>query len=340
LKKTIAVIFGGAGLENEISVKSAESIIDALDKKLYTPLPIYIDKDGTWRLAEPRLIGTNGSVLPEAYPVRLDGESGFLVLGRVIVTYLAIIALHGNLGEDGVIQGALLSAKIPYLGQSVLASALTNDKASTKTVAKSLGVPTADWILLTGESPANALALTKQKLSYPIFLKACSFGSSHGTYKIESDLDFTESYEKIRALGEGRIIAEEYIEADFELECAYLDIGTEYYLPFGIVHSGGKFYSYEEKYKADSVFRASLGTIPRKSHNKIIEYSRLIKEAAGIRYIARFDFFVKGDSVIFNEINAFPGMTKTSLFPKMIDENVLPFSECLTRLIEYSCHAQ
>lgn len=336
MKKTVAVIFGGEGFESEISIKSAENIISALDRKLYTPLPIFIDKTGVWKITQPSVAKISKEA-PETYPVRLDGESGFLFLSKVIPAELAIIALHGNLGEDGVVQGALACAKIRTLGQSVLTSALTNDKASCKAVADKLGIRSADWVLLTESNGKEALKAVKERLKYPCFLKACSFGSSYGAFKIESDAQFLKHYEEIRAMGENRVLAEEYIESDYELECAYIDYGKEQYLPCGIVHTGGRVYSLEEKYKSESSFAPTLGKIPSELAERATEYSRELRRALGIKYLARFDYFVRESEIIFNEINCFPGMTETSLYPKMVSCESLSFSQCLSELIRYAC---
>ena len=333
MKKTVAVIFGGMGLENEISKKSAEYLINSLDKKLFTILPIFIDKRGAWRLATPELSQNDFSKMPEAYPVKLGEESGFLVLGSVIGVDVAIVALHGNYGEDGIVQGALSSAGIKYLGQSVLSCALTNDKASTKTHADKLGIPGAKWVLLTENEPERALLRVRELLSFPCFLKACSFGSSFGTYKVENENEFSKCYSEILAMGETRIIAEEYVPSDYELECAYIALDEEYYLPYGIINSGGKFYNFTEKYKNTDRNFASLGRIPSRTAETVIEYSRALKAALDIRYISRFDFFIKGEAVIFNEVNTFPGMTESSLYPKIISEHLLPFQTALSELI-------
>ena len=335
MKEKIAVIFGGEGLESDISINSAENIISSLDKKLYTPLPIFIDNAGIWRICEPRQARRGGCEFPEAYPVNMDMESGFLVLGKVIPVELAIVAMHGNLGEDGIIQGALESAKIRILGQSVLACALTNDKISTKAIADKLKIKTARWVFLFESNSSDALTALKEHLTFPVFLKASSFGSSHGAFKVSSEDEFLISYQKIRELGEKRILAEEYVDIDYELECAFVDYGKEHFFPCGIIQSQGRFYSFEEKYKRDSAFKAHLGSVPSSIEKKAIEYSKALKNEIGIRYIARFDYFVKGEDLIFNEINCFPGMTPTSLYPKIIEEKLFSLTECLTRLINY-----
>lgn len=334
MKKTVAVIFGGRGYESDISIKSAEHVIENLDKRHFTTLPVFIDTDGAFKIIEPRLAHHGAKSAPEAYPVYLDGESGFLVLDRVIPVRLAILALHGNFGEDGVVQGALECAKIKTLGQSVLTSALTNDKAATKTVADKLKIKNAEWVLLTNQSASLAEKEMGSRLDYPIFLKAASFGSSYGSFKVENREEFLARYEKIRNMGETRIIAEELIVCDYELECAYIELSEEHFFPCGIIHSKGRFYSPEEKYKSDSSFTPSLEEAPKSVKEAAIRISRELKNALEVRYLARFDFFVSGTDIIFNEVNTFPGMTATSLYPKIIEEKLCPFTDALTALIE------
>lgn len=332
MKKTIAIIYGGEGLEHHISVKSALNIINALDKNLYTPLPIYIDHDGNWFIVE----SGKERRLTQTYPAFSDGGGGFQTPSGILKCDLAIIALHGDYGEDGIIQGAIQAAKIKSLSQTVLASALTNDKAACKAVADSLGIPSAKWVLLTDGNSQLAKSNAEEVLKYPMFLKSTSLGSSFGVCKVENKRDFLEAHDKIRKSCGPRIIAEEYVRCDFELECAYLDFGEEYYIPNGVVHANGRVYSFEEKYSEKSSFSPEISAVSDAVREKAVTYSKKLCRAIGIKYISRFDFFVSGERVIFNEINTFPGMTDTSLYPRLLEYGVAPFGECLTRLIEYA----
>ena len=172
-------------------------------------------------------------------------------------------------------------------------------------------------------------------LSYPIFLKGSSFGSSIGVFKVEKAEDFIGFFQEIRKLGENRILAEEYIKSDFELECGFVDFGEEIFIPEGVI-SGGDFYDFDEKYGSSGSFSANLSIMPEDISKKVVEFSKLLKDCIGIRYISRFDFFIRDGEVIFNEINAFPGMTKTSLYPKMLEKECSSFSIALTKLIDYA----
>ena len=344
MKKTIAVIFGGEGLEREISIKSASNILASLSKNLYTPLPIYINSRGEWfyysgdfDMPDSKTLEENSSgILKPTYPERIFSRGGFMIDGEPTFPDIAIVALHGNFGEDGIIQGALQSAKIKTLSQSVLACAITSDKAVCKAVAKCLKIPIAKYALLTDKNATRARLLAEKSLTYPMFLKSASFGSSFGVSRVNSPCEFEKEYGNILAMGEERILAEEYIDCDYELECGYIDFGEKRFIPKGVIHAGGRFYSYPEKYSSISDFSPEISEIPSKISKKIVEYSSALCENIGIKYMSRIDFFVRGDEVIFNEINTFPGMTKTSLYPKMLENEFGSFSECLTRLISHA----
>ena len=344
MKETIAVIFGGEGFEREISIKSASNILASLSKKLYTPLPIYINSRGEWfyyggdfdipdsKTIEKSLSG----ILKPTYPQNISLRGGFVIDGAPIFPSLAIIAMHGNFGEDGIIQGALQSAKIKTLSQSVLASAIASDKAVCKAIADSLEIPNAKYELLTEKNAKLARERAEDSLAYPMFLKSASFGSSFGVAKVSSSCEFEKEYNNILAMGEDRILAEEYIECDYELECGYIDFGEKHFIPKGVIHTGGRFYSLAEKYSSTSDFYPEILEIPSEISKKIVEYSSALCESIGIKYMSRIDFFVRGEAVIFNEINTFPGMTKTSLYPKMLESEFGDFPECLTKLIRHA----
>lgn len=339
MRRTVAVIFGGEGLEHDISIKSAERILHSMSRELYTPLPIYISKNGSWHIcyADPLTpSGVCDALLCPTYPVNLDGECGFYLFGKIVPVDLAVIALHGEHGEDGEIQGALKTARIKTLGQSVLAGAATNDKALCKAVADSLNIPTAKWILLTESNAEEARRLAEGAISYPMFLKSTSFGSSHGAYPVPSQESFSPAYERIRELGECRILCEEYIRAELELECGFIDCGEVHYIANGVIHSSGDFYSFERKYSASNTFKAEIASLPQEVRERAEEYARQLVRALGIRFISRVDFFVKDDCVLFNEINSFPGLTNSSLYPQMLENKIAPFGECVDRLIAYA----
>ena len=140
-KKTVALISGGEGHEHDISILSAKNLYALIDRSRYDVLDVFIDKDGAWSIRE------DGRLTP-TFPTRLGEARGFIYGSRIMGVAAAIPCLHGDFGEDGYVQGALRLAGIPFVGQDVYASALTQDKIYTKFVARSLGIPTADFIFL------------------------------------------------------------------------------------------------------------------------------------------------------------------------------------------------
>ena len=139
LRKRVALIYGGRGFEHDISVRSAEGIKAIIDRDRFEILSILIARDGAWYTAN------EGETASITFPVRLGDECGFLTRDGIIKVACAIPCLHGDYGEDGVVQGLLSAAGIPYIGQDVYASAVTQDKIYTKLCAEHLGIPTAPF---------------------------------------------------------------------------------------------------------------------------------------------------------------------------------------------------
>lgn len=330
MKKTVALIYGGEGYENEISKISADSLFGMIDKSRYEILKIEIQKNGDWYIR-------NNDKAPDipSFPVKIANKSGFISPSGIIPVDCAIPCLHGDFGEDGIIQGALSAAHIKYIGQDVYASAVTSDKLYTKAIAESLGIPIAKGILLPAKAPALAEEVAKNAVGYPMFLKPARLGSSFGAHPVYEKSEFEKAYNDASSYDE-RVLAETLIDFDFELECALFDREI---IPFGKITSSEKFYSYERKYKdCDGVFPEICLSNSQKIKDKATNFSRKLVEAIGISSIARLDFFVtKNEDVIFNEINAFPGMTNSSLYPRLTELTGLNKGEFINKLLALRC---
>lgn len=325
LKKTVALISGGEGYEHKISELSSENLFSLIDKKRYDVFLIHINTDGGWYISRGECekyikFSTSGENFEECFPAMLGGVSGFFTNAGVIPIDCAIPCLHGNFGEDGNVQGALSAAHIPYVGQDVYASALTSDKIYTKILAESLGIPTARWIFSDGKSLDAAKNAAQEKLSYPLFIKPARLGSSYGASPVSGESEFENAFINARNYDE-RILIEEFIEFDHELECALFDNGERVIFPGGRILSSGAFYDYESKYTKSLSPKTEAKTDAfTDTEQKIAEYSALLADLIGIRHLSRFDFFVTADEkIFFNEINAFPGMTETSLYPRLVE---------------------
>ena len=341
MKKTVALIFGGEGYESEISEMSAKALSSLIDKELYDILYIHIHKDGSWYIySSPceEYIRSENAKPTQTFPVKLGEKSGFISNGTVIPVCCAIPCLHGDFGEDGTVQGALSLAHRKYVGQDVYASAITSDKAYTKLAAEHLGIPTAKWILSSKEDIASARKRAEEKIGYPMFIKPTRLGSSHGAHPVYEKKDFDAAfYDAMRY--DSRILIEALIPIEYELECALFDDGERVLCPGGRVISGGRFYDYSSKYKSSDSPKteAKSGVFPE-IEKKIYEYSEALAELIGIKHLSRLDFFVTGDGqVYFNEINTFPGMTETSLYPRLTEDMGLGRGDFINLLIAKVC---
>ena len=332
MKKRVALIYGGEGAERDISKSSAENLYSKIDKNKYDVLSIEILENGNWKAV------TEDGKYIDTYPVMLCGTSGFLLNGKIRQTDCAIPCLHGDFGEDGVVQGALTLAHIKYVGQDVYASAMTSDKAYSKLAAAHLKIPTADWIITDCEDFGKAKEKAEARLNYPMFIKPSRLGSSYGIAPVLSETDFEKAYRHARSFDK-RILIEELVDFDYEVECALFDGGERKISAGGRVLSGGRFYDFDSKYNRalSPHTEAESGAFPE-IEKRISSYTEALADFIGIRHISRFDFFVTHDKKIyFNEINAFPGMTATSLYPRLTEDMGFRPGEFINLIIESVC---
>jgi len=310
MKTRVAVIYGGRSGEHEISLRSAKSIIEALDTEKYKVLHYVISKEGKW---SPRPIVPEPNGNPE-----ID---------------VVFPALHGTFGEDGTLQGLLELANLPYVGAGVLASSVSMDKEVMKRLAVERGLPVVDYIVLSG-SDLNKLEGICSKLDYPVFVKPANLGSSVGVSKARNCVELKSAIE-VAASFDRKVIVERGI-AGREFECAVLGnenpIGS---VPCEILPSR-EFYDYDDKYlldEAETVIPADL------SAEQTAELQRLAVEcykAVECEGMARVDFLLESatNRLFINEINTIPGFTSISMYPKMWEYSGLPMPRLVDRLVE------
>lgn len=329
--KRIALIFGGRGQEHQISCLSACRIFRYIKSGFKSPVCIYISRDGGWYFfpSGEMLIATAESIdisgLTPTYPVLIRGKSGFILDGGVLKVDCCIPALHGDFGEDGVVQGALECAKIPYVGQSVLQGALCADKEYTKLVAISAGIPTAPYTVYRSsvydkKTADKLLAEAKAAFGYPMFIKPAGLGSSIGARAVRSDTEFHEALRSAVEICRGKVLIEALVPTELELECAYLGGSHGTVTAPGSVCASGDFYDFKRKYIDKSAKTRVTADIPESIGALAREYSERLITLLSLRDIARIDFFLSNGKLIFNEINTFPGFTEDSLYEKMLCE--------------------
>ncbi len=313
MKLRVAIIYGGRSGEHEISIRSAESIIQALDPARYEILHYRISHEGKW---SPK------PILPEP-----GAQSHIDVVFPV---------LHGTFGEDGTVQGLLEMADLPYVGAGVLASAISMDKDMMKRVCRDRGLPMVEYRTLTrGDLSTKEICAS---LDFPMFVKPANLGSSVGISKAH-DCAELEAAVALAAEFDRKIIVERGIVGR-EFECSVLGnaMGNDEpraSMPCEILPSR-EFYDYEDKYLLN---QAKFELPAKLSPEQTEEMRRLATgcyEAVQCEGMARVDFLLENATgkLYINEINTIPGFTSISMFPKMWEYSGISFAKLIDRLIE------
>lgn len=344
-KKRVGILFGGMSCEHEVSLLSATSVLENIDREKYSPIPIGITKEGKWYLfegdisliksgewekcdnAEVLITPSRGTPL---YAVK-DGKLSEFNLDAIFPV------LHGSYCEDGRLQGLLESAGIPFVGPGSLSSAICMDKAMTKLVLKNYGIPQAKALLVTKRefiSGFDKIENSAMLLSYPLFVKPSAAGSSVGVSKAENSSELKIAIEEALAVGD-RVLVEEYIEGA-EIEVAILGNDDLTVSVCGEIAPGSDFYDYDTKYKNDTAKYYIPARLDDSVSEKIRDYASRIFRALDCKGLSRVDFFVNGERIIFNEINTLPGFTSISMYPKLMMASGMSYSDLITNLIELS----
>lgn len=351
-KLTVCILFGGISPEHEVSLRSAESVLNHIDKENYHVLPVGITKAGQWIYFG----GTDYSMLlagtwtsypgncPAAIsPVRGQGLLRF-VGNTVTETPIDVVfpVLHGENGEDGAMQGLLQMAGIPYVGPHVSASAVAMDKTLTKLVIDKEGIPQAAWELVrAGELPEKMdaiVAALEARFSYPMFVKPAGTGSSVGVSKA-SDREKLKVALTAAGKFDSKILVEEFIRGK-EIEVAVLGNSEPVASVCGEIDSGAEFYDYDAKYITDTSTAYIPARISEELQQRIREAAVRVFQAVGCQGLSRVDFFAtEDDRLVFNEINTLPGFTSISMYPKLFAASGKLYSQLIDALLKLALEA-
>lgn len=345
-KLTVAVIFGGQSSEHEVSRVSASTIISNLDPEKYYVIPVGITKDGKWMIyngpveniknGEWEKFGTPAVLSPDASQKGLLKTVGGKV--KLIPIDLAFPVLHGKYGEDGTIQGLFELAQIPYVGNGVLSSSISMDKAFTKIIAKNAKIPQAKYVEVHSEDLKRiktTASKIEKKLGYPCFVKPANAGSSVGITKAHNKEELMEGL-KVAAVHDSKIVVEEGIVGR-EIECAVLgNRGHVEASCVGEIFSAGEFYDYDAKYNNAESKTVVPAEISSEKQDEIRKMAVKVFNAVDGSGLARVDFFVENETenVIFNELNTLPGFTPISMYSMLWAACGKSTAELLDNLIE------
>ncbi len=352
-KINVCVLFGGISPEHDVSLRSAESVLNNMDADKYNIFPVGITKEGEWILYG----GSDYSQLPGGKwlqspanrksvisPVRGQGlltfEDGSVVCERIDVVFPV---LHGENGEDGAMQGLLQMAGIPYVGPHVAASAVAMDKTLTKLVVDTTDVPQAAWKLVRGSELKHRLDdildEIEARFAYPVFVKPAGTGSSVGVSKAADRANLQKALSDAAVYDE-KILVEEFINGR-EIEVAVLGNDSPVASICGEIDSGAEFYDYDAKYITDTSVAYIPARIPVDVAEQVREAAVKVYTAIGCQGLSRVDFFVtfEGNRIVFNEINTLPGFTSISMYPKLFGASGIPYSQLIDELLKLAMEA-
>lgn len=338
---TVAVLFGGRGVERAVSCLSADAVLSHIPADRFRALPVGIDAVGNFWLYEGDLCKiADGSWETDArkkwiFPIRRDGRGFFQTQDEEISVDAVLPILHGDGGEDGSIQGLFSVTGIPYAGADVLGSSLCFDKVTAKRIAESQNVPVVPWIsVMPGTSVENLKRRIRQKFGvrpFPLFVKPSALGSSVGAAKVRTYRGLLEAISLAAPYGE--VLIEKFIGKKREIEIAFSDGDLPLYSEPGEIRSKHGFYDYREKYETNTA-RIGKAHLSRDTEARIYRYARNLLSPLHIRDLCRFDFFLTDDGMIyFNEVNTMPGLTEVSLYPKLLKEAGIPFEALIERWV-------
>ncbi|RLC77555.1 MAG: D-alanine--D-alanine ligase A [Chloroflexi bacterium] len=357
-KIRVGVIFGGRSGEHEVSLMSAQSVMNALDKKKYEIVPIGITREGRWIASGDPLKALLAGDPDASRPAALLGDPSRRGLMHLDDTEQAIRAtrlteldvvfpvLHGTYGEDGTVQGLLELAGIPYVGAGVIGSVLGLDKIAFKDIMRAHNLPIVDDVTFKRKEwdadPDEVLERVEAALDYPVFTKPANLGSSVGISKCHDRAGLAAGLTEA-ARYDRKLIVEAAVPQAREIEVSVLGNDDPIASLPGEIIPSREFYSYESKY-IDGGDQASQLLIPAPISPEMTEQVRdlavrvyKVIDCAGM---ARADFLLSGESdpgpgkLYVNEVNTIPGFTSISMYPKLWEASGIPYPELVDRLID------
>lgn len=341
-KTQVGLIFGGNSSEYEVSIMSGHNIYNAIDQDKFDVHPIWITNDGYLASEADSFKVLKDPHYTVQNPHKVANISNLIELANLPEIDVFFPIVHGNLGEDGSLQGLFRILDKPFVGDDVLSAAVTMDKEFTKILAQRAGVPVADWIAIKRfeyDEENNAkcdYAKVSEKLGGDLFVKPSNQGSSVGVHHVTNEKEYREALADAFRYDD-KVLVEETIHGT-EVEVAVL--GNDKPLVSGvgqIINAAGTFYSYENKYDDDSTTTLQIpAELPAEIVEKIRANALKVYQATECSGLARVDSTLResDQKIVLTEVNALPGFTNISMYPKLFEEAGIPYSELITRLIE------
>ncbi|MDT6980997.1 D-alanine--D-alanine ligase family protein [Levilactobacillus zymae] len=343
-KLHVGLLFGGNSSEHDVSKRSARNIYDAMDKTRYTVSLFLLTRDGfvLSDAASQRVFdGEDEATVAAEEQAKIDSANPLapiwnLSQAKDIDVFFPII--HGNLGEDGTIQGLFRLLKKPYVGSDVLASATSFDKDRTKQVLTANGIRNTKYVVVT---PANRdtmdYATVQAKLGTDVFIKPANQGSSVGIHKASNEQEYLDGLTDAFRY-DYKVLVEETIAGLEEVEISILGNEHPQASKLGAIRVPEKdvFYDYNNKFvDASGVTFEVPVQLPADLAQEITTMGLQTYAALDLKGMARIDYLVSKDNVPYvGEVNTLPGFTNISLYPQLWEASGISYTELIDRLIE------
>jgi len=334
MKRTVAVLYGGASGEHEVSIKSAFNILSNIDYNQFNAKPIFINKDNKWfeqgtlqapPSAESQLVATH----PTSFnPFELES-----------LVDVVFPITHGPFGEDGRLQSILDYINIPYVGCGVLESAVSMDKGTTKDLFVANNIPQGQYKYFFENdfeaSKDSILNDIETQLGYPCFIKPANLGSSVGINKASNRAELVHALE-VAFNYDSKVVVEEFIKAR-EVEIGVLGNGPYTLSSIGEIETSADFYDYDAKYVSTEGNKMLIPTsLPSEVEAEIRMYAEKVAKVINVKGLSRIDFFYSEETnrIMVNEINTLPGFTKYSMYPMLFGDIGIEYKDLITQLID------
>lgn len=325
--KKIGLIFGGLSNEAEVSIMSAKNVVQSFDYKKHKLVLVY------WRKKD-----ANFYVIDDINRLTVTQKNKLAIENFSQVFDIALPMTHGRFGEDGVLQAILESQKIKYCGCRVLSSAVCMDKAMFKDLLFSQKIKQTKYKVLDFEKDSNVEILKKKRaikteLKLPIYIKPANSGSSVGISKVEKWKDLKTALD-LALQHDSKVVVEEGLPGAREVEVAVLGNSDLHVSLPGELGLAKDFYDYNDKYKlgkTQNIVPAHLGAVQIKNIQTLAKSAYKLFNCQGF---ARIDFFIYKNKIYLNEINTLPGFTDISMYPMLMMNTGLTYTQLINEIIK------
>ena len=356
MKKKLCIVFGGKSVEHEISIISANAILNHIDQKKYIVYGVFVGKNGVFyesiaKKYNKKLKFQNKKQNKVTFLYGDTKDIGIIKDNKIMDKRKIDIffpLIHGTGGEDGSIQGLLETINKPYIGCNVESSSICMNKILTKKILSNESIRTTKFYSYAKDewktNKTNIIKKIVSDIKFPCFVKASNLGSSVGVYKVKNKSDLKSKIQNTFKFS-NKVLVEEAVINPEEVEVSVLQGNQTIVSKPGRVISSDEFYTYKAKYldgksSMEIPYKRSLEN--RTLSNEIKETSIKIYKILQCTGMARIDFLfgktssTKKSKLYLSEVNTIPGFTEISMFPKLLNEEGLELKEIINILIQSS----